>query len=103
MVDGVDALSMYSYVGNLDPGVTEELLATLFSQLGSCKGCKIIHEVFISTRGLNLVFSLLVLGLLLPFIIVVIIIRRTCAVLTQTSSKRLSQRCWMTSVLGRDD
>lgn len=32
------------YVGNLDPGCTEELLVTLFSQLGSCKGCKIIHE-----------------------------------------------------------
>ena len=33
------------YVGNLDPTVTEELLVTLFSQLGSCKGCKIIREV----------------------------------------------------------
>lgn len=32
------------YVGNLDPNVTEELLVTLFSQLGSCKGCKLIHE-----------------------------------------------------------
>lgn len=32
------------YVGNLDPTVTEELLVTLFSQLGSCKGCKIIRE-----------------------------------------------------------
>jgi len=34
-----------SYVGNLDPAVTEDLLVTLFGQLGSCKGCKIIHEV----------------------------------------------------------
>lgn len=32
------------YVGNLDSNVTEELLVTLFSQLGSCKGCKLIHE-----------------------------------------------------------
>jgi len=32
------------YVGNLDHNVTEELLVTLFCQLGSCKGCKIIHE-----------------------------------------------------------
>jgi nucleolysin TIA-1/TIAR len=32
------------YVGNLDPSVTEELLVTLFSKLGSCKGCKLIHE-----------------------------------------------------------
>jgi len=38
-------LCVYSYVGNLDPAVTEELLVTLFTQLGSCKGCKIIHEV----------------------------------------------------------
>ena len=35
-----------SYVGNLDPGCTEELLMMLFSQLVPCKGCKIIHEVF---------------------------------------------------------
>jgi uncharacterized membrane protein YfcA len=34
-----------SYVGNLDPSVTEELLVTLFGQLGACKGCKLIHEV----------------------------------------------------------
>jgi len=33
------------YVGNLDPSVTEELLVTLFGNLGSCKGCKIIREV----------------------------------------------------------
>lgn len=32
------------YVGNLDPSVTEELLVTLFGQLGSCKGCKLIRE-----------------------------------------------------------
>jgi nucleolysin TIA-1/TIAR len=32
------------YVGNLDSSVTEELLVTLFGQLGSCKGCKLIHE-----------------------------------------------------------
>ena len=44
----------YSYVGNLDPGVTEELLVTLFSQLGSCKGCKIIHEVFFCACSLKL-------------------------------------------------
>jgi len=35
----------HSYVGNLDASVTEELLVTLFGQLGSCKGCKLIHEV----------------------------------------------------------
>ena len=43
-----------SYVGNLDPGCTEELLVTLFSQLGSCKGCKIIHEVFLTKHGFDL-------------------------------------------------
>lgn len=32
------------YVGNLEPSVTEELLVTLFGQLGSCQGCKIIRE-----------------------------------------------------------
>ena len=32
------------YVGNLDPGVTEDLILALFSQIGSCKGCKIIRE-----------------------------------------------------------
>jgi len=32
------------YVGNLDPSVTEEFLIHLFGQMGSCKGCKIIHE-----------------------------------------------------------
>ena len=37
------------YVGNLSPHVNEELLLTLFSKLGECKSCKIIHEV--SARG----------------------------------------------------
>jgi len=46
--------AVYSYVGNLDPGVTEELLVTLFSQLGSCKGCKIIHEVLLLLLFLTL-------------------------------------------------
>lgn len=32
------------YVGNLDVSVTEDLLCTLFSQIGSVKGCKIIRE-----------------------------------------------------------
>lgn len=32
------------YVGNLDPQVTEEFIATLFSQMGPLNGCKIIHE-----------------------------------------------------------
>lgn len=32
------------YVGNLDPSVTEQLILTIFSQIGPCKGCKIIHE-----------------------------------------------------------
>lgn len=32
------------YVGNLDPSVHEELLCTLFSQIGAIKGCKIIRE-----------------------------------------------------------
>jgi len=32
------------YVGNLDPSVTEELILALFGSIGSCKGCKIIHE-----------------------------------------------------------
>jgi hypothetical protein len=35
----------YSYVGNLDPSVTEELIMVLFGQIGTVKGCKIIHEV----------------------------------------------------------
>ena len=34
-----------SYVGNLDPSVTEELIVVLFGQIGTVKGCKIIHEV----------------------------------------------------------
>ena len=34
-----------SYVGNLSPHVTEELLLALFGQIGECKSCKIIHEV----------------------------------------------------------
>lgn len=32
------------YVGNLDPSVTEELIMVLFGQIGTVKGCKIIHE-----------------------------------------------------------
>ncbi|UJR22098.1 hypothetical protein I4U23_025164 [Adineta vaga] len=32
------------YVGNLDPSVSEELLMALFTQMGPCKNCKIIHE-----------------------------------------------------------
>jgi len=32
------------YVGNLSPHVTEDLLLALFSQIGECKSCKIIHE-----------------------------------------------------------
>jgi nucleolysin TIA-1/TIAR len=32
------------YVGNLDPSVTEDLIAALFGQIGTVKGCKIIHE-----------------------------------------------------------
>lgn len=32
------------YVGNLSPLVSEELLITLFGQIGECKSCKIIHE-----------------------------------------------------------
>ena len=35
----------YRYVGNLDPSVTEELIMVLFGQIGTVKGCKIIHEV----------------------------------------------------------
>lgn len=33
------------YVGNLDAGVTEELLFMLFSQFGTCLECKILREV----------------------------------------------------------
>ncbi len=32
------------YVGNLHPSVTEELMLTLFGQIGPVKGCKIIRE-----------------------------------------------------------
>lgn len=32
------------YVGNLDSTVTEELLITLFGQMGQVKGCKIIRD-----------------------------------------------------------
>ncbi len=32
------------YVGNLDASVTEELMLTLFGQIGPVKGCKIIRE-----------------------------------------------------------
>uniref|UniRef100_A0A182TIU1 RRM domain-containing protein n=1 Tax=Anopheles melas TaxID=34690 RepID=A0A182TIU1_9DIPT len=35
------------YVGNLDTSVTEELLCTLFSQMGTVKSCKIIRETSI--------------------------------------------------------
>lgn len=36
---------IFSYVGNLDPTVTEELILALFGQIGPVKGCKIIQEV----------------------------------------------------------
>ena len=39
------ATYILSYVGNLSPHVTEELLVALFGQIGECKNCKIIHEV----------------------------------------------------------
>ncbi|CAF1182180.1 unnamed protein product [Rotaria sordida] len=39
-----NANSRTLYVGNLDPSVSEELLMALFSQMGSCRNCKIIHE-----------------------------------------------------------
>jgi len=32
------------YVGNLDNGVTEDLILAVFNQIGSVKGCKIIRE-----------------------------------------------------------
>ncbi|CAH0395768.1 unnamed protein product [Bemisia tabaci] len=32
------------YVGNLDQSVSDELLCTLFSQIGPVKGCKVIRE-----------------------------------------------------------
>lgn len=35
----------FSYVGNLDPAVTEELIIALFSPIGQVKSCKIISEV----------------------------------------------------------
>lgn len=35
----------FSYVGNLDPTVTEDLILALFGQIGPVKGCKIIQEV----------------------------------------------------------
>lgn len=37
--------SIFRYVGNLDPSVTETLIMALFGQIGPCKSCKIIHEV----------------------------------------------------------
>ena len=47
------SLFEYSYVGNLDPSVTEELIMVLFGQIGTVKGCKIIHEVkFVQTWDL---------------------------------------------------
>lgn len=33
------------YVGNLDMSVSEDLLCTLFAQIGSVKGCKIIRDL----------------------------------------------------------
>ncbi|CAF3584532.1 unnamed protein product [Rotaria socialis] len=39
-----NANSRTLYVGNLDPSVSEDLLMALFSQMGACKNCKIIHE-----------------------------------------------------------
>ncbi|CAF1207522.1 unnamed protein product [Adineta steineri] len=39
-----NANSRTLYVGNLDPSVSEELLMALFTQMGPCKNCKIIHE-----------------------------------------------------------
>lgn len=41
---GDDGQQRTLYVGNLDAAVTEELLVMLFSNMGSCIGCKIIHE-----------------------------------------------------------
>ena len=32
------------YVGNLDTGVTEDLIMAVFNQIGNVKGCKIIRE-----------------------------------------------------------
>ena len=32
------------YVGNLDNGVTEDLIMAVFNQIGSVKGCKIIRD-----------------------------------------------------------
>ncbi|XP_036367567.1 nucleolysin TIAR isoform X1 [Octopus sinensis] len=32
------------YVGNLDPSVDENFILALFTQMGPCKSCKIIHE-----------------------------------------------------------
>nr|CAH0113278.1 unnamed protein product [Daphnia galeata] len=40
-----EAFSRTLYVRNLDPSVTEELIMVLFGQIGTVKGCKIIHEV----------------------------------------------------------
>lgn len=37
---------IFRYVGNLDPSVTETLIMALFGQIGPCKSCKIIHEVW---------------------------------------------------------
>ncbi|CAF2113994.1 unnamed protein product [Rotaria magnacalcarata] len=39
-----NANSRTLYVGNLDPSVSEDLLMALFSQMGTCRNCKIIHE-----------------------------------------------------------
>lgn len=41
---GDDGKPRTLYVGNLNPAVTEGLLVTLFGTMGSCIGCKIIHE-----------------------------------------------------------
>lgn len=34
-----------SYVGNLSHQVTEHFINVLFSQMGTCLGCKMIYEV----------------------------------------------------------
>ena len=35
----------YSFVGNLDPSVIEEVIKVPFGQIGTVKDCKIIHKV----------------------------------------------------------
>jgi nucleolysin TIA-1/TIAR len=43
-LDDANANARTLYIGNLDPSVSEELLMALFTQIGPCKNCKIIHE-----------------------------------------------------------